>query len=225
MSGRCFKGKTLSIFHQVDLQQPYIKVQETYVDHDLTDPTMNVIKQARQDLGYTQIELVERSGLSLRTIQRLEAGNEPPKGHSLKMLAEAFALAPAELSGKFAQEASFNTEDQSAMKLINLSVLAFFIFPFGNIFLPFHLWRKNRESKAVDEMGRKILSVQVCWTVTMCFALIVSPFIAPSSFSAIPLILYVLFAFLVLNVVLIYLTARSSQRGETSFLRLPVSLF
>ena len=45
----------------------------------------------REQKGFTQKTLAEATGLSLRTIQRLEAGNSEPKGHTLTVLAKALA--------------------------------------------------------------------------------------------------------------------------------------
>jgi transcriptional regulator with XRE-family HTH domain len=44
------------------------------------------IQQLREQNNLTQSELAEQTGLSLRTIQRIEAGNIP-KGSTLQVLA------------------------------------------------------------------------------------------------------------------------------------------
>lgn len=186
---------------------------------------MNFIKQARQDFGYTQLELVERSGLSLRTIQRSEADEHAPKGHSLKMLAKAFDLTPAELQEKFVVAADAGDTDAYAIRIINLSVLAFFLFPFGNVFLPLYMWRKYRGSKLVDEVGRRIVNFQIFWTVVLISSLILAPFINVLGLSSHPLILYVLFICLAINVGVVFATARAIQRKEMDFPRSPVALF
>lgn len=48
----------------------------------------NKIQLLREENRLTQKELAEKAGLSLRTIQRIEAGNIP-KGFTLKALAES----------------------------------------------------------------------------------------------------------------------------------------
>ena len=45
------------------------------------------LKAIREQKHLTQEELAELSGLSVRTIQRIEAGQEP-KGHTAKVLAD-----------------------------------------------------------------------------------------------------------------------------------------
>ncbi len=49
----------------------------------------SIAQHLREEKNLTQTELAEKSGLSLRTIQRIEAGNVP-KGYTLKALAFFF---------------------------------------------------------------------------------------------------------------------------------------
>ena len=55
----------------------------------------SIVQHLREEKNITQTELAEKSGLSLRTIQRIEAGNVP-KGYTLKAL--AFFLKPNQKS-------------------------------------------------------------------------------------------------------------------------------
>ena len=52
---------------------------------------LNKLLQYREKLNITQEELAERAGVSTRTIQRIEKGTEP-KGHTLKVLANALRV-------------------------------------------------------------------------------------------------------------------------------------
>ena len=52
----------------------------------------NKIKELRKRKGFSQGELSENSGLSLRTIQRLENGETKPRGDTLKRLAASFGI-------------------------------------------------------------------------------------------------------------------------------------
>ena len=49
----------------------------------------SIVQQLREERNLTQTELAKKSGLSLRTIQRIEAGNIP-KGFTLNALAIVF---------------------------------------------------------------------------------------------------------------------------------------
>ena len=55
------------------------------------------IKELRTCKGLSQEELSEESGLSLRTIQRIENGETEPRGDSLKKLATSLGASPDEL--------------------------------------------------------------------------------------------------------------------------------
>jgi len=57
---------------------------------------MSKLKNIRKKFNLTQEELAEKSGVSARTIQRIEAGVEP-KGHTLKVLAAALSVEAVEL--------------------------------------------------------------------------------------------------------------------------------
>lgn len=185
---------------------------------------MKTIKAYRESLGYTQKHLAEQTGLSLRTIQRVETGKTSPKGHTLQMLAEALGVETAVLHRS--PETAEPTESPGLLssKLINLSVLSFFVLPLGNIILPLIIWRKRRASGAVDEMARKIINFQVIWTLLLFLLLSLSPFIQAALNSSFPLILLVLAGGLVLNLFVVVRTAHAIQEGRTDFLRLPIRL-
>lgn len=183
-----------------------------------------VVKIHREKVGLTQVELAKKTGLSLRTIQRLENTNRAPKGHTLIVLSEAFELEVTEFQGQFQNLVQNKTSDTLSIKFINLSTLACLGIPFGNIILPFILWNKKRSSKIVDEVGRKIINFQILWSITLCLLLSVSPFINRILFPSIPLILVVLLIAILLNLVVICFTATSISRGNLSFLNLPIRL-
>ena len=184
---------------------------------------MNIIKELREKSGYTQTDLAEKSGLSLRTIQRLETSSKPPKGHSLTVLSKTFNVEPSVFQEGFLSVEQHRESDVLSIKLINLSILAFFGIPFGNIIVPFILWRKKRGSKPVDQAGRKIINTQIIWSVILAFLLCLSPFIDNRSSDSFPLILVVLFTAISINLVLVGFTAFLIQRDQIDLLKPPLS--
>ncbi len=168
------------------------------------------------------MDLAQKTGLSLRTIQRLEASNQEPKGHTLAMLSKVFHIEPSTLQEKFHSIQKNKNSEIVAVKTINLSVLACFGIPFGNIILPIMLWRKKRKSKLVDELGRKIINFQIIWTTILLLSLIISPFINSKLFGSFPLILIVLFVALTINLIVVCFTAILLQRKNLNFLNLPI---
>ena len=111
----------------------------------------------REKLNYTQKELSEKSGISIRTIQRIEAGANL-KGHTLNAIASALNVDPSELNETSKENISYN---YSIIKLINLSALLFLI-PFANILIPLLIVHLKKEKHT---MTKQIISIQVLWTI------------------------------------------------------------
>ena len=181
---------------------------------------MSIIKNIREKSGFTQMELSEKSGLSLRTIQRFESNNKVPKGHTLTMLSEVFDMEPAALQDKFKNIKKTKKDEKTSIRLINLSVLSFIGIPFGNLIFPFILWRKYRKSKFVDEIGRRIVNFQIIWWIVLSLLLIISPYISRVFFSNTQIILYVLFVGYAVNVIVVCNTAMKLHRNNFNFLNL-----
>ena len=57
---------------------------------------MSKLKSFRELQNLTQEELSEKSGISVRTIQRIETGKDP-KGYTLRVLAKALEIEENEL--------------------------------------------------------------------------------------------------------------------------------
>ena len=108
----------------------------------------SIVQHLREEKNLTQTELAEKSGLSLRTIQRIEAGNVP-KGYTLKALAIFFETEPEKL---IPNKVILNVE---RAKLINISSLAGLIIPFGDVILPLILTYKTK-----DQQNKKNKKVQ-----------------------------------------------------------------
>jgi transcriptional regulator with XRE-family HTH domain len=118
---------------------------------------MSKLLEYRVKLNLTQEELAEKSGISVRTIQRIEAGNTP-KGYTLKTLAEVLNISEAQLFDDSTEQQHFNYQ---LIKLINLSSLFFFI-PLGNILIPLFFMHLKKE---VNNLTKQIISVQILWTI------------------------------------------------------------
>ena len=127
------------------------------------------IQQLREQNNLTQSELAEKTGLSLRTIQRIEAGNTP-KGFTLQALANVFETTPDKLQ---------ETEESSNVdraKLINFSSLCGILIPYGGVLVPLFLTFKTKDT-INKELGKSIVSVQIILAVGLSLALIASPFL------------------------------------------------
>lgn len=159
----------------------------------------NKVQFYREKNNITQTLLAEKSGLSLRTIQRVENGNTL-KGFTLKSLAKALEINPENLLNK--------KLDLEKIKIINISTLSFFIIPFGNLILPAILTFKSKNEKT-KLLGKDILSIQIIWTITTSVLLIISPFIQRWLLINIPLLIIVLIVLICINIFITFKNAIS----------------
>lgn len=120
---------------------------------------MSRLLAIRQQQNLTQEELCERSGISVRTIQRIEAGTQP-QGFTLKALAKALNVPEVELAGK--QMSTFIMEDVKWLKLINFSALPFMFLPPLNIAAPLLIMFAKKEFNPVT---RRLVTIQILWTL------------------------------------------------------------
>lgn len=118
------------------------------------------VKDLRNQSGMTQELLAENSGLSLRTIQRIENNETVPRGDSLKRLAIALNTSPDDIIDWKIQE------DKGYLTLMSLSALGFLFFPILGIIIPLIFWiLKKDKLKHVNELGKLILNFEITWTI------------------------------------------------------------
>lgn len=150
---------------------------------------MSELKKIREEKNLTQEELAERSGISVRTIQRIEAGTEP-KGYTLKTLASTLDISEKDLLIQNIQKEKIKigspiliekikttnpistTEEgeifnSTLIKIINLSSLPFAWFPIANFLPPLLIMIFSEEKSPIV---KQIISLQI-------FLAIISPII------------------------------------------------
>lgn len=167
----------------------------------------------RERKNLTQSELAKKSGLSLRTVQRMEAGNIP-RGFTLKALAGSLEtqpqdLLPAKVSDKAVEKA----------KYINISVLASFLIPFGNLIFPTVLTFRSDDEK-IKEFGKDIISVQIIYTFILGILLIICPFVQKAFSIRFPLFVPVLITMKCINLFIILKNGTSLTREKQLAIRL-----
>lgn len=118
------------------------------------------VKELRTRRGLSQEELSEDSGLSLRTIQRIENGETEPRGDSLKRLANSLGAFPDELIDWTIQE------NISYLIFLNLSSLSFILFPLLGFLIPFiMLSAKKDKIKDINMIGSSLVNYQITWNL------------------------------------------------------------
>ncbi|MBG6129514.1 transcriptional regulator with XRE-family HTH domain [Aquimarina sp. EL_43] len=127
------------------------------------------IKELRNRKGMSQEILAEESGLSLRTIQRIEKSKTEPTGDTLKRLSNALNVTPDELIDWTIKE------DRRFLKILNLSALTYVFFPILGILVPFILWiLKKDKLKDINKVGKDIVNFEITWTILLFFIPLIS---------------------------------------------------
>ncbi|MCQ0112560.1 Archaeal ribosome-binding protein aMBF1, putative translation factor, contains Zn-ribbon and HTH domains [Zhouia amylolytica] len=128
------------------------------------DLLANRVKELRSQKGMSQELLAEKSGLSLRTIQRIENGESKPTGESLNRLIKGLNVNPDELMD------SSIIVDKRYLTFMNLSALSFLLFPMLGILIPFIVWSAKKDKiKDINEIGKNLINFEITWTLILFF--------------------------------------------------------
>jgi transcriptional regulator with XRE-family HTH domain len=130
---------------------------------------MSRLKTLREQQNLTQEELSKKSGVSTRTIQRIETGKEP-KGYTLRVLAKALEIEENELLHKKQEQeqTKISTPNEvvlinySLLKIINLSSIPFTLIPPLNIIVPLVLMITMKQK---NKLTKQLISLQILWTI------------------------------------------------------------
>lgn len=131
---------------------------------------MSILLELREKLNLTQEELAHKANISVRTIQRIEAGTKP-KGFTLEALSNALGVSKNDLSeGKIESIKS----NKQLIKNINLSSIILMIIPLGSIILPLIIiyWKKE-----INTITKQIITIQILWTLASIILVIASSFL------------------------------------------------
>ena len=118
------------------------------------------VKELRVKKGMSQELLAEESGLSLRTIQRIESGQSEPRGDTLKRIASTLQVTPDDIIDWT------QMEDKSFLSALNMSSLAFILFPLLGIMIPLIMWIfKKDKIVGLRNLIREIINFQITWSI------------------------------------------------------------
>lgn len=131
---------------------------------------MSILLELRDKLNLTQEELAEKANISVRTIQRIEAGTKP-KGFTLEALSKALGVNKDVLLEYKIKPIESN---KNLIKYINLSSILLLIIPLGSIILPLIImcWKKQ-----INAITKQIISIQILWTLASILLVIASSFL------------------------------------------------
>ncbi len=125
----------------------------------------------RKNQGISQELLSEKTHVSLRTIQRIEKGGSMPRLYTLKVIADVLGVTIAQLNSSDGDLKDSGSPALAKAGLMNLLALSGIIIPLANIAVPFAIWRKYEHLPYIKEVGKRIISFQIVWTLITIVAL------------------------------------------------------
>lgn len=187
---------------------------------------MSIGKQTvvlRKQVGISQEELSQRSGISLRTIQRLEKDQVKPRGYTLNQLAQALGVSLKELQA-VTHDSDENIGHQKLRTLNALGLLSVFL-PIIHLAIQGYYWRSHLRLPFDRTIGSKIISFQIWWSVLMILTLVLFQVITfaisgQKTIGQFPWRLLIYVSFLVVNMLSIFKYSITLQK-HGSALKIP----
>ncbi|MEO6675411.1 MAG: DUF4870 domain-containing protein [Ginsengibacter sp.] len=184
------------------------------------------LKNYRRINCLSQDGLAETSGISIRTIQRIEEGKSIGSAYTLNALSSALNINSTDLIIQVSPNPLPDSHKTNHLKILNLSAIVVLLIPLANVILPAFIFWKNKDDEKIKSLGSKIVSFQIFWTFGTLVMSIVIPIVLlllfpPLIGSSVPLFVPVYFISVILN---IYFTIRFaiSINNQSTFLeRIP----
>ncbi|MEO1050572.1 MAG: helix-turn-helix transcriptional regulator [Bacteroidota bacterium] len=186
----------------------------------------NAIANARSLKGLSQEELAELSGISLRTIQRVESGSVIPRPHTLRSICQPLELEIAQLQQKDAGEEAIEL-NWNGIRKVNLAALSVLLLPGLQILIQLLIKRKHNLSDKEHKLIKRLISFQVFWLIVSLLAIALTPLISyilsgQTAFGHFPLPQLVYVMLLLCNVIITIINAvKIDQKKENILLSVP----
>lgn len=194
----------------------------------------------RKAKGMTQEELAEQSGITVRTIQRIESGKVEPQLFTLRTLAGCLDIDPGQLTQNpsranltlvtidkenHSQTEQAPTNKASAiivtpahnglLAVIHISPLIGIYAPFINILIPVIFWLlKKQEHPAYNQQGRQIINFQITVTIAT-YAAIGLMLVHPAGYA-------LLMAVYVSDIIFALMNAAKALKGKETYYPLAI---
>ncbi len=141
------------------------------------------LKEYRKINNLSQQELSDASGVSIRTIQRIEKKLSQGSPFILKSLCKSLNIEVSALDVALSTEEEATQEEPielehtlpSHSKLINLSALSVVFLPLLNLIIPLLLFLKFKKKEPNRAAVLNILSFQIFWTLITLFLMFLIP--------------------------------------------------
>lgn len=131
------------------------------------------IARLRKRKGLTQEELANRTNLTVRTIQRIEANASTPQSFSLKAIARALDLEYEDLvtaaTAAPVNLVAHSPEDQRHfLQFFTLSCFSYLVIPWVHFLIPLYLLKKKPGISAeAIAFARKVIRQQIYWVILL----------------------------------------------------------
>jgi len=188
------------------------------------------LKEHRLAKHLSQKELADRSGISLRTIQRVEKNESPGSPYVIRTLCETLGIETYGLlqhtdnqePGASPEAIVESVSPNSYLKYLNFSSLSMLLFPFLNLVVVTgtYLYLKKRFVIPNDRTtAQKMLSFQILWSVITLISLIFTPlidywFLHIGEVLEIPLFIWVYLVLLFSNLLITLTVAARLNMGK-----------
>lgn len=149
------------------------------------------IKELRTQKNLSQEKLSELSGISLRTLQRIEKNEGTPTADSISKLSLALQQ---NITGLLEKDVEYKKQQ---LKILFLSALSFLIFPLLGAIVPsiIWVWKKELFSESGDSI-KSLINFQITWNIVF----FLTPFfIIPTIYFLLNMILTLIYTILSYN--------------------------
>jgi len=193
------------------------------------------LKEHRTSKHLSQQELSDKSGISIRTIQRIEKKLSSGSPYIIKSLCKTLQIEVDDIelstlipeiieanSQKESEHFGTNNEEyktKSTLKLVNFSSIFILLFPLLNLIIPSLIYWKHKSSLRNNSVALKIISFQIIWTVGTLIVLIFIPPIIQVIFrlyesSGFPFVFLLYLTCVFLNILVTFAIATRINKSE-----------
>jgi len=205
------------------------------------------LKEIRKEKRLSQQELANLSGISLRTIQRIEKGESFGSPYVIKALCTTLEVEPEYVifesdnvcerepeqpdrlkESIIDNENKYNSNRE--LKYINFGSLIVLIIPFANLIsVPIFYFLFNRKLTTSDSktMALKILSFQIMWSILTIMLMVLTPLFnhwlpsIPESVLEIPMFVWIYWFMLFLHLIATLIISFRINRGHNALRHIP----
>jgi len=171
----------------------------------------------RKQKGLSQEQLANKSGVALRTIQRIETAKVNAHPQTLLLIATALETDIEDLT--FQDEPANLKTKRNWLVLLHFSPLIGSFFPTGSLLVPFGFWLyKRNEDPEFDQHGRAVMNFQISMLILFSIALLMV-------FVFTPIGIFLIFATIIFNLVMVILNSWRISNNKTFVYPLSLKIF